>query len=62
LARPPLTTINIPRELGRLAFEALARMDGSKRQRGTERVVDTSLMIRKSSAPPRKHKLRLPAA
>jgi LacI family transcriptional regulator len=60
LARPPLTTIHIPRErLGRLAFEALEKMDRSKRQRGTERVVETSLVVRKSTAPPRKHDLRL---
>jgi DNA-binding LacI/PurR family transcriptional regulator len=63
LSRPPLTTISIPREqLGRLAFEALAKMDRSKRQRCAERVLETSLVVRKSTAPPRKHKVRVPAA
>ncbi len=63
LARPPLTTINIPREqLGRLAFEVLSKMDRSKHQRCSERVLETSLVVRKSTAPPRKHKLRPPVA
>lgn len=60
LARPPLTTINIPLErLGRMAFEALEKMARSKRQRGVEKVLETALVIRKSTAPSRKHDLRL---
>ncbi len=61
LARPPLTTIQIPREkLGRLAFEALEKMVRSKRHQGREYVLETSLVVRKSTAPPRQHPLRLP--
>jgi DNA-binding LacI/PurR family transcriptional regulator len=61
LSRPPLTTIHIPRErLGRLAFESLEKMDRSKRHRGLEHIVETALVIRKSTAPRRKHELRLP--
>ncbi len=60
LARPPLTTIHIPRErLGKLAFEALEKMARSKRHQGVEYVLETSLVIRKSTAPPRRHHLRL---
>ena len=59
LARPPLTTVHIPREqLGKLAFQALEKIVRSKRQRGAEYVLETSLVIRKSTAPPRKHDLR----
>jgi DNA-binding LacI/PurR family transcriptional regulator len=55
LARPPLTTIHIPREpLGRQILELLDKMSRSKRQMGTERVLETSLVIRKSTAPPRR--------
>ena len=63
LARPPLTTIHIPREkLGRLAFEALEKMVRSKRQQGVEFLLETSLVIRKSTAAPRGHSLRLQAS
>jgi DNA-binding LacI/PurR family transcriptional regulator len=60
LVRPPLTTIHIPREkLGRLAFEALEKMVHSKRHQGREYVLETSLVVRKSTAPPRRHPLHL---
>ena len=60
LARPPLTTIHVPREkLGRLAFEALEKMVRSKRQQGKEYILETSLVVRKSTAPPRKNPFRL---
>jgi DNA-binding LacI/PurR family transcriptional regulator len=60
LARPPLTTIRVPREsLGVTAFQALQRMLNLKRQRGSEYSLETELVIRKSTAPARKRKLRL---
>ncbi len=60
LARPPLTTIRVPREsLGVTAFEALQRMLKLKRQRGSEYSLETELVIRKSTAPAPKRKLRL---
>ena len=53
LARPPLTTINIPRDqLGKLAFEALHKLARSKRPSGAEYLLETSLVIRKSTAVP----------
>ena len=61
LARPPLTTIHIPREkLGQLAFEALEKMVHSKRHQGREYDLETSLVVRKSTAPPRSRPLHLP--
>jgi DNA-binding LacI/PurR family transcriptional regulator len=55
LARPPLTTVHIPRErLGRLVLETLDKMTRSKRHSGIEQVLATSLVIRKSTAPPRR--------
>jgi LacI family transcriptional regulator len=58
LARPPLTTIRVDREsLGVTAFQALQRK--LKRQRGSEYSLETELVIRKSTAPARKRKLRL---
>jgi LacI family transcriptional regulator, repressor for deo operon, udp, cdd, tsx, nupC, and nupG len=60
LARPPLTTIRVSREsLGVTAFQALQRMLKLKRQRGSEYSLETELVIRKSTAPARKRKLRL---
>jgi LacI family transcriptional regulator len=60
LARPPLTTIRVPREnLGATAFQALQRMLKLKRRRGSEYLLETELVIRKSTAPARKWKLRL---
>src|SRR6202453_3937979 len=59
LARPPLTTIRVPREgLGVTAFQALQRMLKLKRQRGSEYSLETELVIRRSTAPALKRKLR----
>jgi LacI family transcriptional regulator len=55
LARPPLTTINVPREqLGATAFQALERMSQLKRHRGAEYTLKTELVVRKSTAPARR--------
>jgi DNA-binding LacI/PurR family transcriptional regulator len=52
LTRPPLTTIGVPREkLGITAFHALEKMLKLKRQMGAEYVLETELVIRKSTAP-----------
>jgi DNA-binding LacI/PurR family transcriptional regulator len=52
LTRPPLTTIGVPREqLGVTAFHALEKMLKLKRHKGTEYVLETELVIRKSTAP-----------
>jgi DNA-binding LacI/PurR family transcriptional regulator len=52
LARPPLTTIRVPREIvGKVAFEALEKMLRLKRRSGADYYVDTELVIRKSTAP-----------
>jgi DNA-binding LacI/PurR family transcriptional regulator len=52
LARPPLTTIRVPRErVGTVAFEALGKMLRLKRKSGADYYVDTELVIRKSTAP-----------
>lgn len=52
LARPPLTTIRVPRErLGTMAFEALHKILKLKRGRGTDYYLETELVIRKSTAP-----------
>jgi DNA-binding LacI/PurR family transcriptional regulator len=54
LARPSLTTINVPREsLGETAFFALDKMLQSKRHRGAEYSLKTELVVRKSTAPAR---------
>jgi DNA-binding LacI/PurR family transcriptional regulator len=51
LARPPLTTIRVPREeLGRVAFHALDKMLKLKRHRGAEYYLATELVIRRSTA------------
>lgn len=61
LARPPLTTISVPREqLGVLAFEALDKMLKLKRQGGSSYTLETDLVIRKSTAPVRQHPLHTP--
>jgi DNA-binding LacI/PurR family transcriptional regulator len=53
LARPPLTTISVPRErLGMLAFESLEKMLKLKRRKGAEYYLETELLVRKSTAPP----------
>jgi LacI family transcriptional regulator len=52
LARPPLTTISVPRErLGTTAFHALDKMLKLKRRIGAEYRLETELVIRKSTAP-----------
>ena len=59
LARPPLTTIRVPREhLGVLSFEALDRILKQKRKKGGDYAVETELVVRKSTAPARKSQLR----
>jgi LacI family transcriptional regulator len=53
LARPPLTTIRVPREqLGRTAFQALDKMLTLKRRKGNEYYLETDLVVRESTAPP----------
>ena len=48
---PPLTTIRFDRKsLGRLAFEALERMSKSKPRKGTREQVETTLIVRSSTA------------
>ncbi len=60
LARPPLTTIRVPREeLGLMAFQALDKMLKLKRRSGAEYKLETQLVIRSSTGPARKHKLEL---
>lgn len=60
LARPPLTTISVPREqLGTTAFEALEKMLKLKRRKGAEYHLETELVVRKSTAPARHKPLRL---
>lgn len=60
LARPPLTTISVPRErLGMTAFEALEKMLKLKRHKGVEYRLETELVIRKSTAPARRKKLHI---
>ena len=59
LARPPLTTISVPREqLGVTSFQALDKMLKLKRQRGAEYTLETELIIRQSTAHARKTDLR----
>ena len=49
---PPLTTVRIPRDtLGQLAFDVLMRMLRSKRRSGIEHILETELVIRRSSGP-----------
>lgn len=60
LARPPLTTISVPREqLGVQAFEALDRILKLKRRKGSNYMLETDLVVRKSTAPPRQHSLKV---
>lgn len=59
LVRPPLTTIRVPREeLGIVSFQALEKLLKQKRSRGAEYVIDTELVIRKSTAPARTSQLK----
>jgi LacI family transcriptional regulator len=59
LARPPLTTISVPREqLGVMAFEALERMLKLKRHKGSNYTLETDLVVRRSTAPARQQTLK----
>ncbi|HVZ16498.1 MAG TPA: substrate-binding domain-containing protein, partial [Terriglobales bacterium] len=50
LARPPLTTIRVPREhLGAVAFRALEKMLKLKRRKGEDYYIGTELVIRQST-------------
>jgi LacI family transcriptional regulator len=54
-ACPPLTTVNIPRErIGRLSFEALVPQREDGQVHGREFIIDPELVIRESTAPPRR--------
>ena len=54
LARPPLTTIRVPREhVGVAAFEALEKMLKKKRHQGVDHYVETELVVRGSTGPAR---------
>ena len=55
---PPLTTIRIPRDvLGQLAFDVLMKMLRSKRKQGSEHVLDTELVTRRSTGEAASRKL-----
>jgi DNA-binding LacI/PurR family transcriptional regulator len=52
LARPPLTTIRVPREhVGAVAFEALDKMLKLKRRKGSDHYIETELVVRSSTGP-----------
>jgi DNA-binding LacI/PurR family transcriptional regulator len=52
IARPSLTTVNLPRDrVGALALKALQRIIRSKKNTGSEYVVETHLVVRKSTGP-----------
>jgi DNA-binding LacI/PurR family transcriptional regulator len=52
LARPPLTTIRVPRErVGTTAFEALDQMMKRKRRKGADHYLETELVVRSSTGP-----------
>jgi DNA-binding LacI/PurR family transcriptional regulator len=56
LARPPLTTISVPREqLGVQAFEALNKILKLKHHKGSNYTLETDLVVRKSTAPARRN-------
>jgi LacI family transcriptional regulator len=60
LARPPLTTIGVPRErLGTVAFEALEKILRLKRKRGEEYYLGTELVVRRSTAVARHRPLHI---
>jgi DNA-binding LacI/PurR family transcriptional regulator len=60
LARPPLTTINVPREeLGKTAFRALEKILQLKRHGGAEYTLETDLVVRKSTARARSNRLHI---
>lgn len=55
-AFPPLTTVNIPREMiGHLAFSALVPEHEDAQVRGREFLIDPELVIRESTGPPPKN-------
>jgi DNA-binding LacI/PurR family transcriptional regulator len=54
ILRPPLTTVSLSRErLGRLAFEALQKIARAKGHKGEQYMIETSLVVRGSTAHPR---------
>lgn len=60
LARPPLTTISVPRErLGIVAFEALEKILKLKRRKGAGYYLETELVVRRSTAPARQRSPRI---
>ncbi|HEV2348301.1 MAG TPA: LacI family DNA-binding transcriptional regulator [Terriglobia bacterium] len=57
IAYPPLTTVNLSRDqVGRLAFQALQNILKNKKRLGAEYVVETQLVIRKSTARAPEHR------
>ncbi len=55
LARPPLTTISVPRErLGVIAFEALEKVLKLKRRKGADYYLETELVVRRSTSTARR--------
>ena len=61
LARPPLTTISVPRErLGLTAFTALDKLLTRKRRKGEEYLLETKLVIRNSTSTARTKTLQIP--
>lgn len=57
IAYPPLTTVSLSRDqLGRLAFQALQNIMKNKKRSGAEYVVETQLVIRKSTAMAPEHR------
>ena len=55
LARPPLTTVAVPREqLGKMAFEALESMRRSLQRTPESLTLETHLVVRKSTTAPRR--------
>jgi DNA-binding LacI/PurR family transcriptional regulator len=62
LARPPLTTISVPREqLGVIAFEALDKVLKLKRRKGDDYYLGTELVIRQSTGAARHQTSRIEA-
>jgi DNA-binding LacI/PurR family transcriptional regulator len=60
LARPPLTTISVPRErLGVIAFEALEKVLKLKRRKGADYYLETELVVRSSTAAARERRPRI---
>jgi DNA-binding LacI/PurR family transcriptional regulator len=60
LARPPLTTISVPREhLGVIAFEALEKVLKLKQRKGADYYLGTELVVRKSTATVRRRSPRI---